>query len=774
MYSLLRILCASLLAACAAQVQAAPANRSSLPVSVGDIVEFKRLVTPDERSVNQENPVFPISPDGRYLAMVTRQGNVASNRNEYALLLYRMEDIRRFVNGRASLPMPQPRELLKFRSSSTYVFEHAIRDVKWLPDSRHVTFLGEDEDAPTQVYRLDVESGERTQLTRHPSPVLSYEHHVPTGTTLYLFRKDLGIPGSDKASFVADVNTINQLVSRDRPENFGIQYQMAIVDADAPGGYRRLGEAFPGQMPPVIAISPSGRYAVSRETVADLRENAGWMRTYPVTARYQAFVDVLTKCDPVFMRCDNGLLSRVAIYNLKTEERTVLKSIDGSLVAGNAVGEHWLDDTRVILANTFIPTDDNVVSGSVRDENGEILPVVAEYDVVQKGWRIIQRLQPAIPDGDRKARFTGIEIMPSGALKVATAGGDRYYARDAEVWRAVAQKENTPSAALGTQLRFSIEQTRNVRPDAFAFDPVSGKKRRFTNHNPRFDTLQSSRAELFAWKDSRGRSYESQLVLPVRHDPRRRYPLVIQTYGADPYEFVLDGGRGTSSTSAVRVWAGHGMMVLILPQLPGGQDREELLHYREMTRGALDALNGRGWIDPQRVGITGFSAMGQVVRDLITFSEIPIAAATIADAWNPSLFGYMAYNFGFVGAGVLSAERVIGARPWGSELKTWVERDPMLHTDRVKAPVRLEHYGDYVPPHWDLYVLLRRQHRPVELVWFPRPSAHQLRRPDQRMDSLQGNTDWFRFWLKDEEDKDAAKAEQYRRWREMKARKPLD
>jgi hypothetical protein len=34
--------------------------------------------------------------------------------------------------------------------------------------------------------------------------------------------------------------------------------------------------------------------------------------------------------------------------------------------------------------------------------------------------------------------------------------------------------------------------------------------------------------------------------------------------------------------------------------------------------------------------------------------------------------------------------------------------------------------------------------------------------------SQQGSVDWFRFWLKGDEDRDPAKAEQYVRWREMR------
>jgi len=36
------------------------------------------------------------------------------------------------------------------------------------------------------------------------------------------------------------------------------------------------------------------------------------------------------------------------------------------------------------------------------------------------------------------------------------------------------------------------------------------------------------------------------------------------------------------------------------------------------------------------------------------------------------------------------------------------------------------------------------------------------------MASQGGSVDWFRFWLKDEEDPDPAKADQYRRWRDLR------
>jgi hypothetical protein len=90
------------------------------------------------------------------------------------------------------------------------------------------------------------------------------------------------------------------------------------------------------------------------------------------------------------------------------------------------------------------------------------------------------------------------------------------------------------------------------------------------------------------------------------------------------------------------------------------------------------------------------------------------------------------------------------------------------------APVVFE--GD----NWDIYALLRRQYRPVEMIRFPY-GAHSLARPSERMTSLQGNVDWYRFWLKGEKRTEpllasetvATLTDQYARWDQMLALKQL-
>ena len=47
-------------------------------------------------------------------------------------------------------------------------------------------------------------------------------------------------------------------------------------------------------------------------------------------------------------------------------------------------------------------------------------------------------------------------------------------------------------------------------------------------------------------------------------------------------------------------------------------------------------------------------------------------------------------------------------------------------------------------------------------------NEHVLTNPAVRMASQGGSVDWFRFWLKDDEDPNPAKAEQYARWRKLR------
>ncbi|MEJ0038023.1 MAG: hypothetical protein WDO68_18430 [Gammaproteobacteria bacterium] len=62
---------------------------------------------------------------------------------------------------------------------------------------------------------------------------------------------------------------------------------------------------------------------------------------------------------------------------------------------------------------------------------------------------------------------------------------------------------------------------------------------------------------------------------------------------------------------------------------------------------------------------------------------------------------------------------------------------------------------------------MRALGRPVEILYFD-TASHSTTRPRHRLRSLNAHLDWWRFWLKGEEDKDPAKAGQYAQWRKLR------
>ncbi len=173
-------------------------------------------------------------------------------------------------------------------------------------------------------------------------------------------------------------------------------------------------------------------------------------------------------------------------------------------------------------------------------------------------------------------------------------------------------------------------------------------------------------------------------------------------------------------------------------------------------------------IDPDRVGIIGFSRTCVYVMQTLTTSSLHFKAALIADGLNE---GYLQYLLNVDVAHDVyrrDAESLIGAAPYGSGLQTWFERSPEFNLNKINAPLRVvAKRGLGTLFMWEPYAMLRVLKKPVDLLVI-NTNEHILTNPGARLASQGGTVDWFRFWLKDEEDPDPARADQYKRWRELR------
>ncbi len=306
----------------------------------------------------------------------------------------------------------------------------------------------------------------------------------------------------------------------------------------------------------------------------------------------------------------------------------------------------------------------------------------------------------------------------------------------------------------------------NSPPRIFIRDKQNNQRSLLLDLNPQFKDLMFGRVENITFRASDGHTVKAGLYRPPDFATGKKYPLVIQTHAWNPERFWIDGPYSTAF--AAQPLAGRGFLVLQLEEdlsrISGpGEYEQEMAAYQ----GAIDYLDGLQLIDLNRLGILGFSRTGLTVKYTLTHSRFHFAAATVADGSDGGYFAYLAM-LNSIGGSSLDFERVNGAPPFGTGLAQWFNNSPGFNLEKVTTPLRLEadHPGSLFFA-WEWFVGLHRLDKPVDLIYMPE-ADHVLVKPYERLVSQQGNVDWFRFWLKGEEDPDPAKAEQYARWRELR------
>ena len=90
-----------------------------------------------------------------------------------------------------------------------------------------------------------------------------------------------------------------------------------------------------------------------------------------------------------------------------------------------------------------------------------------------------------------------------------------------------------------------------------------------------------------------------------------------------------------------------------------------------------------------------------------------------------------------------------------------------MRLDKINAPMLLQSISDPIGE-YEIYSGLQWLKKPVEWENLYPEGTHELVQPQQKYFSEQSVVDWYCFWLKGEEDPDPAKAEQYKRWRELR------
>ena len=332
-----------------------------------------------------------------------------------------------------------------------------------------------------------------------------------------------------------------------------------------------------------------------------------------------------------------------------------------------------------------------------------------------------------------------------------------------------------------------VHQTVSIAEDLFIYMPHQNAVRMLTDLNPQLRNVNFSPVKRVEWTTTEGLEVSGLLFMPRDYDPGKRYPLVIQTKG-NQGQFTCDSGANHDPSFAPQPLASEGIMYLARTTAQGFNLQDELAkapkgypgqlglaqQQVDIWDGAVRALSNRGLVDPNRVGIIGFSATGFYVEYALIHSPMRYAAATAADNAQYSLSDYwLTPTFAY------TEESMYGGPPYGKTLENWQKYSISFNLDKVHTPLLMEEMGfgvhddilGSIPRNlavrYEIVKGLTRLGKPVEMYYYPN-EGHAPDGPKARLASLQRNVDWYRFWLQGYEDPAPEKKEQNLRWRKLR------
>jgi hypothetical protein len=750
------------------------ATRSLRPFTVADDIGFGEF----QDLAGTRQPIL-YSPDGQYFVVQVERGRLEIDRPESTVRVYSVAEVGRWVRRRG--PAPAPRWVF---SEASFRNGPNISRLRWLGDSSALAFLALTERGNNELRLAQIASKAVTVLSL-PGQSIKTFHVLDRNHFAYTVFPDAAASVSSNTAGEVTVGTSGQglselifpesLYADAAGEKTLLELWAASEGHPFPVIDQRTGRAIrlQGQIPsaPVLALSPDGRSVVTTQGVEDVPRE--WVALYPPSYPASAYR----------VRSGHQGLSQERIYthlvrryvSIELASGTARALLDAPIadVAGwwHFEDASWSPDGQfVALSNAFMPRD---VPAATHDDARPCIVVVhvgsgrAEclqrlkgpaQEGLEKDYRCIQKLQ-YLANGVLAASYEAWVTGMNGAggrmlFERASSGG----------WMRSESPERTMKPAV------FVKESLSQPPVLRAASSASSAARVLWDPNPQLDATDLSSVRVYEWRDASGRHWKGGLYTPSAASTGKRYPLVIQNHGFRPDRFIPSGLFTT--VNAARALASAGIAVLQVEDCAAAGLLEAACQVAGYDA-AVAALARDGLIDPEQVGIMGFSRTCYYVLAALTRGAVNFKAALIANGVNAGYLQSILYP-----SIERDAEGIIGAAPYGAGLKQWLERSPVFNLERVRAPLRIE--ASEGPATllflWEPYALLTYMKKPVDLSYHRDRGTHPLTNPAQRLASQGGAVDWFRFWLQGYERREpvpgssetaASLAEQYTRWRKV-------
>jgi dipeptidyl aminopeptidase/acylaminoacyl peptidase len=245
---------------------------------------------------------------------------------------------------------------------------------------------------------------------------------------------------------------------------------------------------------------------------------------------------------------------------------------------------------------------------------------------------------------------------------------------------------------------------------------------------PQTRNWQLGTVKVLHWKNQRGDERDGALLVPPHYVPGRLYPLIVDAYP------LVGGARWTSPMGGNQAWASAGYLVFRpSPRAPhvwmnpwkseassaAAQGPQGWQLTIDDVMSGVDEVVRRGYADPHRMCLYGFSNGGGVVNYLVTATDRFRCAVSVAGAlsdWvRPALL-----NTGY--DDLLKAWAGVGAAGVGENPRAYEQLSAVFRLHQAKTPMLLadgDDDGDFLLDTIEMYNGLRAAGVDVTLVRYP-------------------------------------------------------